>query len=87
MADAVYEGKAGDVLLGGVNPEGDGFRVVFEVHRPCRGDNHRGCTIVETYKSLELVPTREAALEALDACRQDLIAQGIADWQAEGPSA
>lgn len=84
---AIYEGHAGDVMLGGITPDGDKFRVVFQVHRPCRGGDHKECTIAIQYDSAQLYDTREDAIGFMASVRQDLVEQGITDWKAEGASA
>jgi hypothetical protein len=84
---AIYESKAEDVMLGGIVPVGDKFQVVFVIHRPCRGGDHKACTVVQRFESQKLHDTREAAIDMVDSCRQDLVEQGITDWKAEGASA
>ena len=70
-----------DTIVGGVREDPDGWRPVFQVHRPCVNDQHKGCTII-TENVGPLCSSMQAAIDALMATRDTLNLDG---W--EGPAA
>jgi hypothetical protein len=70
-------------LVGGCDEIDGKWHAVFEIHSPCNGGEHRGCTVVERNVSPPL-ESKEAAIQAVLEIKDE---SGLDGWETVGAKA
>lgn len=75
--------KPNRFLVGGCDEINGKWHAIFEIHSPCKGGEHKGCTVVERNVSPPL-GSREEAIETVHAIKDE---SGLEGWETVGAKA